>query len=354
MKLLKHNFKDGFAQVQAENLDDLWYLSQIIDIGDLVSGKTERKVKIGKGENVKVDRKVVFLKLKVENVEFAKHSAVLRVAGKIVDGPDDLPRGNFHTITVAPEERTVIGIEKQEWLNYQKIKLREACEDRGSDAMVACFDRESVTYALIKRYGFEIVSEYEGERKKKSNDEKVQKDFYEEIIKDLEEYRKRYKLRHIVLASPAFFKDDLYKRISLSELKKMITLATCSGTGSQGIAETLKRDEVKSVMENERTRKEMKVVEEILKEISVRGKVAYGIKEVEEKTAMGAVDRVAVTDKYIMKLRQEEKFQRLERVMKNVEHARGEVIIISSEHDGGRKLDGLGGVAALLRYKTEY
>ena len=40
--------------------------------------------------------------------------------------------------------------------------------------------------------------------------------------------------------------------------------------------------------------------------------------------------------------------------MRTVESMQGKVHIISSEHDGGKKLDGLGGLGALLRYKTNY
>ena len=40
-------------------------------------------------------------------------------------------------------------------------------------------------------------------------------------------------------------------------------------------------------------------------------------------------------------------------LLKKVEAARGEFIIISSLHEAGRKLDSLGGVAALLRYRIE-
>jgi protein pelota len=36
-----------------------------------------------------------------------------------------------------------------------------------------------------------------------------------------------------------------------------------------------------------------------------------------------------------------------------VEDAKGEFIIVSSLHEAGRRLESLGGIAALLRYKME-
>ena len=38
MKLMHSDFKKGEAKVKIENLDDLWYLNQIIDTKDLVKG----------------------------------------------------------------------------------------------------------------------------------------------------------------------------------------------------------------------------------------------------------------------------------------------------------------------------
>ena len=49
-----------------------------------------------------------------------------------------------------------------------------------------------------------------------------------------------------------------------------------------------------------------------------------------------------------------DKFEKIDFLMKKVEEMRGKVYLISSEHEGGKKLDGLGGVAGLLRYKLKY
>jgi protein pelota len=40
--------------------------------------------------------------------------------------------------------------------------------------------------------------------------------------------------------------------------------------------------------------------------------------------------------------------------MKTVDNTKGDILIISSEHEAGKKLDGLGGIAAILRFKLNY
>jgi protein pelota len=38
--------------------------------------------------------------------------------------------------------------------------------------------------------------------------------------------------------------------------------------------------------------------------------------------------------------------------MRTVESNSGKIHIISREHEGGKKLDGIGGIGAILRYKV--
>ena len=40
MDILKSDFRKGVVKLRVNDLDDLWYLSHIIDTGDLVKGKS--------------------------------------------------------------------------------------------------------------------------------------------------------------------------------------------------------------------------------------------------------------------------------------------------------------------------
>ena len=68
MKTMHKDLKKGVFKIQVENREDLWYLSQVIDPGDRVRGKTIRKIKLGEDgdRNVKVIKKKIFLELMVE------------------------------------------------------------------------------------------------------------------------------------------------------------------------------------------------------------------------------------------------------------------------------------------------
>ena len=144
------------------------------------------------------------------------------------------------------------------------------------------------------------------------------------------------------------------KVLQNSELKSKIIQATCSSSDESAFSEVLKRDEVQKALKEEQVSDEMVLVEKVLSEISKQGSAVYGIKEVEQAVNAGAVKELLVTDSLIMKLREEEKFEKLDKLMKLADKNKAKVHIISTEHSGGKKLDGLGGIAALLRFKLEY
>ena len=50
MKLIHSNLRNGEVKVLTQNLDDLWYLSAIIEPKDIVKGKTLRKIKVASSE----------------------------------------------------------------------------------------------------------------------------------------------------------------------------------------------------------------------------------------------------------------------------------------------------------------
>lgn len=351
MKIISSNFKKGAAKVKVESLDDLWYLTQIIDKNDFVKGKTLRKIKVGSAEKEAV-RKSVFIELQVEKVEFSKTTNRLRVLGTIIEGPEDVQKGSYHTFNI--ELGTIITIVKENWPAYQADRLKEAAHASALKILICVFDREDAFFALMKRAGYELLTKIHGDVAKKAVDEKIKSTFYSQIIKQLEEYDKRFKLDKIILASPAFWKEELFKVLQNEEIKKKIVQATCSSADESAINEVLKRDEVQKALKEERVSDELALVENVLKEISKQGLAAYGMDEVEQAVVAGAVKDLLVTDALIMQLREEDKFDRLNDMMKQADKNKAKIHIISVEHSGGKKLEGLGGIAALLRFKLSY
>ncbi|HLD41562.1 MAG TPA: hypothetical protein VJB06_00865, partial [archaeon] len=236
MDIISKDFRKGFAKIRVTDPDDLWYLSHLIDPGDFVTGKTTRKIKIGTGDNAAVTKKTLTLTIEAETVELAEHS--LRINGKIREGPEDVPQGSYHAISL--ELGSEFTLEKVQWLEYQKKKLKEAGEQKYS-YLICLFDREEVLFALTKKFGYESLAKIQGEVPKKTKTVEVKTDFQEEIIKALETYEGRYKPERIILASPAFYKEDLFKKMKNPELKKKTVLAVCSDISERSLDEVMRR-----------------------------------------------------------------------------------------------------------------
>ena len=354
MKILYEELKRGEVKIKVTNLDDLWYLSQIIENGDKLVGKTTRKIKIGTEPNVKLVKKTITLEIEVEKVEFSKTSNVLRVGGKVSREMEGIPKGSYHTIKI--EENSVIKIIKKEWLGYQINIFKRACEEKRGNILICVHDRERVGFALLKPDGWTYLTEIEGEVEKKTPFKKIKKEgieFYKEIANNLNAYVERFNPVSVIIASPAFFKEDLLKIINekYPNMKKKIILATCSSVGKAAINEILKREEIKTALKKERIIYEIGLVEDFFKELAKDGLACYGFDEVKKAVEYGAVKLLLVVDEIILKYREEGKYEELEMVMKEVEKKRGEVHLISSVHEGGKRLKAIGGICAILRYK---
>ncbi|MBI1968428.1 hypothetical protein HYS49_00815 [Candidatus Woesearchaeota archaeon] len=74
-------------------------------------------------------------------------------------------------------------------------------------------------------------------------------------------------------------------------------------------------------------------------------------REVEKAIHAGAARTLLLTDEYVQEQREKGNFAALDELMKLVDQLQGKVHILSAQSESGRKLNGLGGIAALLRYE---
>ncbi|MBU0667246.1 MAG: mRNA surveillance protein pelota [Nanoarchaeota archaeon] len=349
MKLIKKQLKKGELTIQVENINDLWYLSQLIEPSDFVKGKTERKIKIGSGDdrNVKVVRKTMFLELQVEKVDFHQYSEILKVLGIITLGPDDISKGSHHSFNV--EVNTVITIKKEQWLKFQLERINEAVQNIKINLLIVVFDREEAYFAKLKSQGFEIIAHLVGDVQKKDKNHIAKGGFYKEIITKIEELEKTDGFETIITASPSFWKEYLIKECS-EELKKKIIQSTVSSVNKNSINEVIKRPELQKALEKDNVSKEINLIEKLLKEIS-NDNACYGFNETKEKIEAGAVKELFVSFSYMQQRKEKGNYIELEKLMKLCENMQGIIQIISFD-EPSKRLDSLSGIAGILRWKN--
>ncbi len=346
MRIRKHDWKAGEVSLAVEGSDDLWTLRTVIQPGDTVKGSTERKVKAGSDEKAAAVRRRVFLAVRVEKVEYAPDGSGLRVLGVITDGPDDVPRGDHHSFAL--EEGSELSLVKAAWPKYVREKLEQAAKPDAA-LLVVLFDREEARFFGVTRRGVEELSRLKGDVAKKAVDEKKAANFYREIADQIAQYDARGLYRHIVAGAPAFWKEYVERELPPA-LKAKTVLTAISDVERTAIRELLVRPEVKKLLHESSTMRELALVEEVLAALG-RDRLAYGILGVEEAVAQGSAAAVIITENALAKARAdgEQAFARLEEALRACEASRGEVHVLASD-EAMRKIDGLGGVAAIRRW----
>ena len=107
----------------------------------------------------------------------------------------------------------------------------------------------------------------------------------------------------------------------------------------------LKKGTVEKLTSENRVGEEMGAIENLLEEIGKNSsKVAYGVRETQNAINLGAVGQLLILDTKVAG-------ENMGEAMDMVENMKGEVMVISSEHEGGKQLESLGGMAAILRYE---
>jgi protein pelota len=348
MQIIRFDHKNNSAKVRVTDPDDLWYLSHLIDPNNKIKGTAHRKIKIGEGENVKVVRKIVTLSLLVEKVEYQAQNSTLRINGTIIDGPVDFPRGSYQNINV--NEGDELTITKEYWASFQEQKLKEAAKPK-HQILICVFNREESIIAVSTKFGHKVLTEFKGETNKKYVRHSGNNNFYKELEKIIDQYSNRLEPQRIILASPAFYTEDFLKQLSKSNMKQKIISANISSVTNSAITELLKSPALQSTLKENRARFEALLVDELLKEIGKStNKYAYGLKGTKSAVICGAATKVLVTTNFISKAKEENNFVEVDSLLVTADKMKSEVHIIMSDSSPGKQLDGLGGIASILRY----
>ena len=348
MRIIHFNKREGVAKLKINLLDDLWHLSKIIEPNDLITGRIERKIKFsGSEERAKAERKFYTAKIRAARVQL--ESTFLKIFGEITEGSDELSKG-AHTLDV--KVGFDISIEK-DWKDYQIKRLRDAEKAASAPkALICALDDEQATLAALTAVGISYLGQFQLGLAKKRYVEKAQERM-QELVAEIIRIEKQSKPDYLILASPLFWKEELLKKLQEKESKigNKVKLENVSAGSRRGIVELLHQGVLDKVIKQSQLQKEFKLVENLVIEIARKGLATYKFANVKNAVEAGAVDDLLLTDSLIADYREKNKFEELEQLIDAVEGQGGKVNIISSDNEAGDKLDGLGGIAVLLRFK---
>jgi protein pelota len=224
--------------------------------------------------------------------------------------------------------------------------VRRAVEDSKKPCVIfIALDDDEATVAVMRQFGIKRLADISaGGHGKMYAIKEEGSDYFGEIIA-------KAKQAHspevpIIVLGPGFAKETLIAkgREKEPEMFSKSFLYHTGQSGMTGIQELMKKGMGAEVLKDSRVAEETEMVEKLLEEVGKDGFATYGPKEVREAAKAGAVEQLLILDSMVRE-------KDVEALMRSVEDARGRVTVVSEMHEGGKKLDSLGGMAALLRYK---
>jgi len=342
---LRINHKDyntGQIKLRVQTLDDLWYLFNVIEPGDLVFALTTRREE-ARADAVRAERgikKKMRLGIRVEKTEFHEFADWLRIHGTIEEGPQDI--GSYHTLNISIDEDLTI---QKVWTRHQMdvLERAEKTMERPLITFIAIDDDEA-TVAQLREYGVRFMASIVSGRSGKFYSTKAKKpeEYFEEIIGIVTGNAPG----PLIILGPGFAKEGLakYGREKHRKLFDEAQVVSSGQTGMAGVQEILKMGIGSRLLEESRVGQETPLVERLLAEIGKNGLFAYGKADVENAINANAIETLLVTSNTARE-------RVFEEIMEKASNIGANIVVISEHHDAGKQLAALGNIGAILRYK---
>lgn len=331
------------VRIAIETDEDIWHLYNVIEVGDLVTASTTRREEKS-ADKIRAERsekRRMTLGVRIEKIEFSEQDLRLKLLGTIETGPQDI--GQHHTLII--EVGDSLTISKGHWRETQRERLQRAVHDSRKPRIVfVSLDQDEATIAVMRQYGLKEVVTIRSGRSGKQYEEKPQADTYHaEIAEKLAPLMEPG--MPLVILGPGFEKETLSEDLKKSGAGWRIYVYQTGQTGMAGVNEVLRKGMGADVLRDSAVGEEMEAVERLMTEISKPdGLATYGTREVMDAAVSGAVDTLLILDSKVREQDEDE-------LVRAVESQKGKVIVVSSQHDGGRTLAALGGTGAILRYR---
>ena len=346
MNVRQRDIEDGYGTVTLvpENLDDLWHLKYVVEDGDTVSALTQRRVERNDDmtRSTGGERETLDIELEVDDVEFARFANRLRVSGVIRSCDRETEIGNHHTVNVERNDEITV---TKGWKPDQLERIEEAEEADENEVAVATVEEGEAHVHTVRAHGVEERATLTGTTGK-GDDAAPRKELFGELTSVLE----NTDADAVVLAGPGFTKRDAYDYMeeNAPELAETVVVEDTASVGGRGVHEVLKRGAVERVAEEARVSEEARLVDELMERVGKEGAAAYGLDAVQDAVEYGAVEHLLVVDEFLRGHRNE-----IDPLIEGAEQKGGDVTVLSSEFEPGQRVDHLGGVAALLRYRLD-
>ena len=332
---------NSIFELRIESLEDLWILTEFIAPEDLILASTQRKVKISEDKNKQIT-KIIYIELLVKKTIF--ENDILRISGEIQNETQFTSIGQSHTLNFNINDK--IKIKKENILKYERKILENAIKSKKTKNLLIILDKDQLITSEFTNFNYSVIFDKKGLGNKKQNNENINEE--EEKFKLIKPYLER-DYSNIIFSGPGPYKNKLEKYTK--ERKKIkIQIFPSTDVNSNSINKIINDLSKTNILIENQLAKEKEIIEKLLKNISLNKKAIYGENNTSEAIKNGSVEILLITNKYIKTKREQGENNKLNDNIKQVEQLNGKLIILNSKYETGKILDGLSGIAGILRY----
>ncbi|MBU0498150.1 MAG: mRNA surveillance protein pelota [Candidatus Thermoplasmatota archaeon] len=346
MRVIHKDFKQGAIKLVAENLDDIWHIYNLIDVGDLVQAVSYRtdEQKADKIRSKKTEKKRMKLGVRVEKTSFHEFSDRLRIHGVIEEGPQDL--GSYHTFNIDAEKLESFTIIKPAWLPHHLQRIDEAVKQRLQPIVAfVSLDEDAATIAVLRQSGIQTIATIDSHRSGKMFESSYSEtEYFNEILRMLKTVVTTES--PVMIVGPGFTREHFIKYGKEHDPDLFSNTRTHSTGNAEmnGIQEALKTGVVDQITKENRVVKETQYIEKIFEEIQKNGLISYGYCDVLDAANKGAVKQLLISDIFV-------RTPEGESILRLARERQSDFMIINTLHEAGKKFIGIGGIAAFLRFR---
>ncbi|MCI4322300.1 MAG: hypothetical protein L3K05_08365 [Thermoplasmata archaeon] len=346
MRLLHQDPATGLLRLRLETPSDLWRVARLVHPGELVGASTTRRDPEAPEETpgAQRERRRVWLVVRAEQVDFHGFSKHVRVTGPITEGPFDI--GRHHTLDLADGEEMTV--QKESLSPADRSLLEEGLESRGDPKVViAAVDwGESAIVRLRGRVvepAADLNRTLAGKQYHSAQTQKDREQYVEEVVAFLE--REGADAQTVVLAGPGFLKEEVARRLLERSpgMKSRLKVFPAAESGRAGVNELLRSGKATAALAGNAAAEESHLVEQLVTALSGGVRAAIGVAEVTEAVEQGAVATLLVSEGLLT-------VPAIGPVLDGAKRGQARVFIVRDEGEAGKRLAGLGRIAAMLRY----
>ncbi|CZS97480.1 related to cell-cycle protein PELOTA [Rhynchosporium agropyri] len=376
MRLIKQNIeRDGSGTITLfpEEPEDMWHAYNLIASTDLLRASAIRRVTTESATGSTSSTRVhITLLIRVTSIDFDPQAGQLHVSGQVAEENKWVKVGAFHTLDLELQRNFTLE-KSQGWDSVALDVVREAIKQDKEGTVPAVVMQEGMAnICLITEHQTILKQRVEtGIPRKRSgragDHDKGLIKFYETTLETLKRHVDITQPRPLLLASPGFTAAGFQKYILdeatrkaekavLANKSNFIVIHSSSGH-LHSLNEVLKSPEVLVKLKDTKYSRETRFMDDFMTMLRKDdGRAWYGPSEVEQAVEKGAVGRgggILLISNALFRSQEIGVRKRWVTLVDKVKEEGGEARVLSSDHESGRRLEGLGGIAAILTFPLD-